>query len=61
MSENTDVIVDDPDGMRCHDCGRKHTDWKDAGSHAVNGPYHSGIIERWECSHCGSVTEGGRR
>lgn len=49
------------EGMRCHDCDRTHQDWEDAGEYAVDGPYHSGIIQRWECGHCGSITEGGRR
>lgn len=48
-------------GMQCPDCGRDHADWSDAGSYVVNGPHHEGIIDRYECGHCGNVVEGGRR
>ena len=48
------------DGMRCPDCEREHMDWKDDGSHHVNDGHHRGVIERWECAHCGYVLEEGR-
>ncbi len=50
-----------PEGMECHSCERTHANWDDAGSYAVDGGHHAGIIERWECGHCSSITEGGRR
>lgn len=53
--------VDDPDGMRCHNCKHKHTDWDNDGSYAVDDGHNAGIIERWECGICGAITEGGRR
>lgn len=49
-----------PEGMRCHDCDRIHRDWSKIGEHAVEGPHHCGIIERWEYGYCGSTIEGGR-
>jgi len=49
------------DGMCCHDCGEKHSDWSKDGEHTVNSGSHVGIITRWECGNCGSITEAGRR
>lgn len=48
-------------GMECHECGDTHTDWSKDGEYAVDDGHHAGIIERWECGHCGAITEGGRR
>lgn len=64
MTHETDETKEqppDPDGMRCHECGDTHRDWEDAGSHAVDDGHHAGIVERWRCGNCGSITEGGRR
>ena len=48
-------------GMECLDCGVAHPFWNDAGSYTVSGPYHAGVVERWECDICGDIVEGGRR
>lgn len=48
-------------GMECTDCGRTHTDWSKDGRHAVSGDHHTGIIHRYECGHCGGITEVARR
>lgn len=47
-------------GMHCPDCDQAHNDWDEAGTYAVDDGYHAGIIERWECEHCGNILEGGR-
>jgi len=44
-------------GMRCHECEKRHLDWLDDGKHTVDGPYHAGIIQRYECGNCGAITE----
>jgi len=49
------------DGMHCYDCETTHTEWEDAGSHAVQNGMYSGIVERWRCGNCESITEGVRR
>jgi len=49
------------DGTRCPGCDRRHTDFEKVGEHAVDGPYHAGIIETHECLRCGATVEGGRR
>jgi len=56
-----DTLFDVEGAMRCPECDREHGLWFDDGTHAVNGPHHAGIIERWECGHCGHVLECGRR
>lgn len=48
-------------GMQCPDCGETHTEWAEDGQHTVDGPYHAGIIQRWECGRCGGIVEGGQR
>lgn len=53
-----DVIVGFLDGMQCHECGRQHSDWTDDGSYTVDDGHHAGIIQRWKCGNCGSITEG---
>lgn len=45
----------------CPECGHVHNDWSKDGEHAVAGPYHSGLIVRWECGICGGIREVGRR
>lgn len=45
----------------CHECDAEHADWQKTGSHVVNGPWHAGRIEHWECGRCGAITEVGRR
>jgi len=49
------------DGMLCQDCGVTHMDWSYDGEHAVDDGHHAGIVERWECGNCSTITEGGRR
>lgn len=49
------------EGMRCHDCGEKHSDWEHAGEYAVSDGHNEGIITRLRCEHCGGITEGGRK
>ena len=56
-----DVIVGFLEGMECPECGRKHVKWTDDGSHAVDGKYHAGIVQRYECEYCGFTMEEGRR
>lgn len=52
-----DVIVGFLDGMECHECGRRHSDWKDDGKHIVDDGHHAGTVKRWECGNCGSISE----
>ena len=49
------------DGMCCPDCGETHTEWSQTGRHAVDGPFHAGIVEVHECGRCGSSMEVTRR
>jgi len=51
----------DGQGMQCHNCTHVHDDWSKDGEHAVNSGSHSGIITRWKCGICNSITEVGRR
>jgi len=49
------------DGERCPDCGETHNDWEQIGRHGVNGPYHAGIVETYECGNCGNTIQVCRR
>jgi ribosomal protein L32 len=45
----------------CPGCGERHEDWTIVSEHAVEGPYHAGIVEVAECGNCGEEMQGGRR
>jgi len=46
--------------MKCPRCDKDHEDWEKVGEHAVDGPYHAGIVITAECGHCGETIEGGK-
>jgi len=47
--------------MKCPACDERHDDWEKVGEHAVDGPYHAGIIVTAECGRCGEHIQGGKR
>lgn len=45
------------EGMKCHNCGRRHTLWEKAGERTVDDGHHAGILKRWQCEYCGGYEE----
>jgi hypothetical protein len=42
---------------RCSECGERHTDWTQTASRVVDGGYHTGTIQHWQCERCGHTME----